>query len=53
MKHRVTVITLCLKTAAIGQTTYAASQSIKQLLAPFNYNLLICVFDKVFNGVPS
>lgn len=28
---------LCLKPAAIGQTTYAASHSIHQLLAPFNY----------------
>lgn len=53
MKHRVTVSALCLKTVAREQTTFAASQGINQLLAPFNYYLLFYGFDKVFNGIKA
>lgn len=40
----VTVTAFCLQTAAVGQTTYAASQSANQFLAPFNYYLLFYGF---------
>lgn len=53
IKHRVTVIVLCLKTAAMGQTTHATSQSINQLLSPFNYNLLFYVLHEVLSGIKS